>query len=201
MQLNVFCLSGYQLLVLYNFLQLIFEGIRGPGIEGDIAIDDVSIVEGECMKSDQPANSKWLFYTLGRANCFLRCRIEVSLKWMSCRRAKYHWVKSERLRVKSFPFCLHSRGRSPWCRKAPSAWGGVAIQGLQFWKLQMVPDGQTDKAILAKWLGGRNNMKLINRHVAIACGPSFIPPPPYLRYKSFNSITIRPLILPFSPFL
>uniref|UniRef100_A0A8C6ZZ26 MAM domain containing glycosylphosphatidylinositol anchor 2 n=1 Tax=Nothoprocta perdicaria TaxID=30464 RepID=A0A8C6ZZ26_NOTPE len=39
--------------------QLIFEGIRGPGIEGDIAIDDVSIVEGECMKSDQPANSKW----------------------------------------------------------------------------------------------------------------------------------------------
>lgn len=40
------------------FSQLIFEGIRGPGIEGDIAIDDVSIVEGECMKSDQPANSK-----------------------------------------------------------------------------------------------------------------------------------------------
>ncbi|XP_027558545.1 MAM domain-containing glycosylphosphatidylinositol anchor protein 2-like, partial [Neopelma chrysocephalum] len=38
-------------------LQLIFEGIRGPGIEGDIAIDDVSIVEGECMKSDQPANN------------------------------------------------------------------------------------------------------------------------------------------------
>ncbi|NXD34351.1 MDGA2 protein, partial [Copsychus sechellarum] len=37
--------------------QLIFEGIRGPGIEGDIAIDDVSIVEGECMKSDQPANN------------------------------------------------------------------------------------------------------------------------------------------------
>ncbi|KAJ7425584.1 MAM domain-containing glycosylphosphatidylinositol anchor protein 2-like protein [Willisornis vidua] len=36
--------------------QLIFEGIRGPGIEGDIAIDDVSIVEGECLKSDQPAN-------------------------------------------------------------------------------------------------------------------------------------------------
>ncbi|XP_053883251.1 MAM domain-containing glycosylphosphatidylinositol anchor protein 2 isoform X1 [Malaclemys terrapin pileata] len=37
--------------------QLIFEGIRGPGIEGDIAIDDVSIVEGECMKADQPANN------------------------------------------------------------------------------------------------------------------------------------------------
>ncbi|XP_017680925.1 PREDICTED: MAM domain-containing glycosylphosphatidylinositol anchor protein 2 [Lepidothrix coronata] len=45
--------------------QLIFEGIRGPGIEGDIAIDDVSIVEGECMKSDQPANSKCCFSTQG----------------------------------------------------------------------------------------------------------------------------------------
>ncbi|XP_061038486.1 MAM domain-containing glycosylphosphatidylinositol anchor protein 2 [Eubalaena glacialis] len=32
--------------------QLIFEGIRGPGIEGDIAIDDVSIAEGECAKQD-----------------------------------------------------------------------------------------------------------------------------------------------------
>lgn len=121
MQLCVFCLSGYQLLVLYNFLQLIFEGIRGPGIEGDIAIDDVSIVEGECMKSDQPANSKWLFYTLGRANCFLRCRIEVSLKWMSCRRAKYCWVKSERLRVKSF--------LSAWQRKEPLVQEGPKCLG------------------------------------------------------------------------
>ncbi|XP_005376906.1 PREDICTED: MAM domain-containing glycosylphosphatidylinositol anchor protein 2 isoform X1 [Chinchilla lanigera] len=32
--------------------QLIFEGIRGPGIEGDIAIDDISIAEGECAKQD-----------------------------------------------------------------------------------------------------------------------------------------------------
>ncbi|XP_036605603.1 MAM domain-containing glycosylphosphatidylinositol anchor protein 2 [Trichosurus vulpecula] len=32
--------------------QLIFEGIRGPGIEGDIAIDDISISEGECAKQD-----------------------------------------------------------------------------------------------------------------------------------------------------
>lgn len=62
----------------FYFLQLIFEGIRGPGIEGDIAIDDVSIVEGECMKSDQPANSKWLFYMLGRADCFSCCKIEAS---------------------------------------------------------------------------------------------------------------------------
>ncbi|XP_075470499.1 MAM domain-containing glycosylphosphatidylinositol anchor protein 2 isoform X2 [Ascaphus truei] len=37
--------------------QLIFEGVRGPGIEGDIAIDDISIVEGECMKADQPATT------------------------------------------------------------------------------------------------------------------------------------------------
>ncbi|XP_063296353.1 MAM domain-containing glycosylphosphatidylinositol anchor protein 2 isoform X2 [Pelobates fuscus] len=35
--------------------QLIFEGVRGHGIEGDIAIDDISIVEGECTKVDQPA--------------------------------------------------------------------------------------------------------------------------------------------------
>lgn len=34
--------------------QIILEGIRGPGIEGDIAIDDVSLVEGECP--DPPSN-------------------------------------------------------------------------------------------------------------------------------------------------
>ncbi|XP_053331408.1 MAM domain-containing glycosylphosphatidylinositol anchor protein 2, partial [Spea bombifrons] len=34
--------------------QLIFEGVRGNGIEGDIAIDDISIVEGECTRIDQP---------------------------------------------------------------------------------------------------------------------------------------------------
>uniref|UniRef100_A0A8C5PJ00 MAM domain containing glycosylphosphatidylinositol anchor 2 n=1 Tax=Leptobrachium leishanense TaxID=445787 RepID=A0A8C5PJ00_9ANUR len=38
--------------------QLIFEGVRGHGIEGDIAIDDISIVEGECMRIDQPVTSK-----------------------------------------------------------------------------------------------------------------------------------------------
>ncbi|KAL8168546.1 UNVERIFIED_CONTAM: MAM domain-containing glycosylphosphatidylinositol anchor protein 2 [Gekko kuhli] len=32
--------------------QVIFEGIRGRGMEGDIAIDDISIVEGECTKPD-----------------------------------------------------------------------------------------------------------------------------------------------------
>lgn len=39
-------------IILINLLclQLIFEGIRGFGIEGDIVIDDVLIVEGECVK-------------------------------------------------------------------------------------------------------------------------------------------------------
>ncbi|XP_060243551.1 MAM domain-containing glycosylphosphatidylinositol anchor protein 2 isoform X2 [Meriones unguiculatus] len=37
--------------------QLIFEGVRGPGIEGDIAIDDVSIAEGECAKQDPPTKN------------------------------------------------------------------------------------------------------------------------------------------------
>lgn len=29
-------------------LKVVLEGIRGPGIEGDIAIDDVTLEEGEC---------------------------------------------------------------------------------------------------------------------------------------------------------
>ncbi|KAJ6650282.1 hypothetical protein lerEdw1_013439, partial [Lerista edwardsae] len=37
-------------------LQVVFEGIRGRGIEGDIAIDDIAIVEGECTKSDYVNN-------------------------------------------------------------------------------------------------------------------------------------------------
>ncbi|KAM8920819.1 MAM domain-containing glycosylphosphatidylinositol anchor protein 2 [Pelodytes ibericus] len=37
--------------------QLIFEGVRGHGIEGDIAIDDISIVEGECTRLDQPVTT------------------------------------------------------------------------------------------------------------------------------------------------
>ncbi|MBN3314729.1 MDGA2 protein, partial [Atractosteus spatula] len=36
--------------------QMMLEGIRGPGMEGDIAIDDVSIDEGEC--GDPPPNSE-----------------------------------------------------------------------------------------------------------------------------------------------
>uniref|UniRef100_A0A4W5N6X5 MAM domain containing glycosylphosphatidylinositol anchor 2 n=1 Tax=Hucho hucho TaxID=62062 RepID=A0A4W5N6X5_9TELE len=44
--------------------QLVLEGIRGPGIEGDIAIDDVTIEEGECK--DPPPNSKCFFWGGGR---------------------------------------------------------------------------------------------------------------------------------------
>lgn len=40
--------------LLFAFTQVIFEGIRGPGIEGDIAIDDVTLEEGECP--DPPSN-------------------------------------------------------------------------------------------------------------------------------------------------
>ncbi|XP_076022110.1 MAM domain-containing glycosylphosphatidylinositol anchor protein 2 [Genypterus blacodes] len=35
--------------------QMVLEGVRGPGIEGDIAIDDVTIEEGECK--DPPPNN------------------------------------------------------------------------------------------------------------------------------------------------
>ncbi|XP_055292015.1 MAM domain-containing glycosylphosphatidylinositol anchor protein 2-like [Moschus berezovskii] len=45
------------LLLTLIFYQLIFEGIRGPGIEGDIAIDDVSVAEGECAKQDLPTKN------------------------------------------------------------------------------------------------------------------------------------------------
>lgn len=40
--------------LVFVFPQVIFEGIRGQGIEGDIAIDDVTLEEGECP--DPPSN-------------------------------------------------------------------------------------------------------------------------------------------------
>ena len=42
------------------------EGVRGAGIEGDIAIDDVTIEEGECK--DPPPHSE---YTCGVKNPLL----------------------------------------------------------------------------------------------------------------------------------
>lgn len=44
------------------YTQVIFEGVRGPGIEGDIAIDDVTLEEGECP--DPPSNRMFsILYT------------------------------------------------------------------------------------------------------------------------------------------
>uniref|UniRef100_A0A673WFD5 MAM domain containing glycosylphosphatidylinositol anchor 2 n=1 Tax=Salmo trutta TaxID=8032 RepID=A0A673WFD5_SALTR len=40
--------------------QVVLEGIRGPGIEGDIAIDDVTLEEGECR--DLPFSSQLRFW-------------------------------------------------------------------------------------------------------------------------------------------
>lgn len=42
------------------------EGVRGSGIEGDIAIDDVTIEEGECK--DPPPNSE---DALNKVLCFI----------------------------------------------------------------------------------------------------------------------------------
>lgn len=36
---------------------MVIEGVRGSGIEGDIAMDDVTIEEGECK--DPPPNSEY----------------------------------------------------------------------------------------------------------------------------------------------
>lgn len=40
--------------LVFDFTQVIFEGIRGSGFEADIAIDDVTLEEGECP--DPPSN-------------------------------------------------------------------------------------------------------------------------------------------------
>lgn len=38
---------------------MVLEGIRGSGIEGDIAVDDVTIEEGEC-RDPPPSSSKYI---------------------------------------------------------------------------------------------------------------------------------------------
>lgn len=42
-----------------TFMQIVLEGIRGSGIEGDIAIDDVTIEEGEC-RDPPPSSSEYI---------------------------------------------------------------------------------------------------------------------------------------------
>lgn len=37
--------------------QIVFEGIRGPSFEGDIAIDDVSITTGKCKQENTVASA------------------------------------------------------------------------------------------------------------------------------------------------
>lgn len=37
--------------------QIVFEGIRGPSFEGDIAIDDVSITMGKCKQETSVAST------------------------------------------------------------------------------------------------------------------------------------------------
>lgn len=48
-----------------------FEGIRGPSFEGDIAIDDVSITIGKCKQENTVASAGKTgksFFSLGDAN-------------------------------------------------------------------------------------------------------------------------------------
>lgn len=42
---------------LFLDLQVVFEGIRGSGYEGDIAIDDVSITIGKCKQDNTVASA------------------------------------------------------------------------------------------------------------------------------------------------
>lgn len=42
-------------------LQIIFEGVRGTGSQGDIAIDDVTLKKGDCpRKPVVPDKGEWL---------------------------------------------------------------------------------------------------------------------------------------------
>ncbi|MEQ2208978.1 hypothetical protein XENOCAPTIV_021416, partial [Xenoophorus captivus] len=51
--------------------QVVMEGVRGSGIEGDIAADDVTIEEGECK--DSPPNNLRSFASLPSCYVFLLC--------------------------------------------------------------------------------------------------------------------------------
>lgn len=41
-------MQGRKIIVFYYFEQMTFQAVRGPSYQGDIAIDDVSFVNGPC---------------------------------------------------------------------------------------------------------------------------------------------------------
>lgn len=51
--------------------QIVFEGIRGPSFEGDIAIDDVSITIGKCKQENTVASAgkTGKSFQVGRRKC------------------------------------------------------------------------------------------------------------------------------------
>lgn len=55
-------------------MQVVFEGIRGPGYEGDIAIDDVSITIGKCKLDNTVASAG----KTGKICVFVESRLNVS---------------------------------------------------------------------------------------------------------------------------
>lgn len=44
--------NGGRLRFLYLFLKVVFEGVRGIGFQGDIAIDDITVTPGSCGGKD-----------------------------------------------------------------------------------------------------------------------------------------------------
>ena len=38
----------YSIMMAYDYFQIVFEGIRGNGYRGDIALDDIAIADGPC---------------------------------------------------------------------------------------------------------------------------------------------------------
>ena len=63
--LDVFNLVAISLCPISSDPQIMFEGIRDVGYEGDIAIDDVSITKGKCKQDNSVANSGTPAFTSG----------------------------------------------------------------------------------------------------------------------------------------
>ncbi|XP_028832580.1 MAM domain-containing glycosylphosphatidylinositol anchor protein 2 [Denticeps clupeoides] len=64
--------------------QIVLEGVRGPGIEGDIAIDNVDIEEGECQ--NPPPNSNLMSSALPVSKHIWPLCLTMLLVLFSCRR-------------------------------------------------------------------------------------------------------------------